>query len=188
MALIKMLSIPIQDRINACDYILSQTDIDTKEGKSLDHVGSVLGINRPYAQVPDEHLFTLYDEDKIPLDDELYTCMGEEGEPELGGYLVDEDGLDTGDGAMMSDENYRVLLKQKAALICAKMTDIALYEYMLVYGASSDVDSSNTLHVKIQPENDSDLTQWERWYVQNKGFKPAGVRIELQDLNGALDL
>lgn len=188
LGVIKMLSVPIQDRINVCDYILGQTDIDTKEGVALDQVGTKIGTRRPLAQEPENHLFTLFDEDDLELDDIDYMCMGEEGEPELGGFFVDENGLDTDDGVMMDDAGYRVLLKQKAALFRSKMTDINLYKYMLVYGAPSHIDSESLLHVKIQPESDGDLTQWERWYIRNKGFKPVGVRVELQNMNGALTI
>jgi hypothetical protein len=187
-SLIHMLSVPIQDRVDVANFILGMTDIDTREGVFLDQVGSKTGVKRPLKQVPDDHLFTLYDEDEIGDEWDEYTCFGEEGEDEIGGYMVDENGLDTGDGQLMNDPDYRILLNQKAETFRSQMTDENLIKYLLVYGAPSDIEEENTLKVVITPENDGDLSQWERWYILNRGYKPAGIRIQLNNTTGAAPL
>jgi hypothetical protein len=187
-ALLKMLCVPIQDRVDVYEYILSMRNIDEKEGRSLDHVGSKIGVRRPLEQEPVEHLFTLYDEWETGDWFDEYTGFGEDDEPELGGFLVDEDGLDTGDGEYMNDADYRVLLKQKAASFRSKMTDENLVAYFLVFGAPVTLDESETLVVNVTPENAGDLTQWERWYIQNKGFKPAGIRVKIDETVGEISL
>lgn len=187
LALLHMLSVPKQDIVNVCEYLLSMPDIETKVGVHLDHVGSKIGVLRPLAQVPDDHLFTLYDADEIGVLWDEYTGFGEEGE-DIGGYMVDEDGLDTGDRERMSDSDYRVLLKQKAEAFRSLMTDEALYAYFLVFSAPVSIDEEDILTVKIIPENDSDLSQWERWYIEHNGFKPAGIKMEITNITGALPL
>lgn len=188
LALLRMLSVPKQDIVNVCEYLLAMPDIDSKVGVHLDHVGSKIGVKRPLAQVPDDHLFTLYDEDESPALWDEHTGFGEEGEPELGGYMADENGLDTGDGTYMDDYDYRILLKQKAATFRDLMNDDNLYQYFLVFGAPVSISDGDVLTVKITPENDGDLSQWERWYIKNQGFKPAGIRVELDTLTGALPI
>lgn len=184
-ALVRAISVPIQDRVNVYEYILSMRTIDEKVGVFLDQVGSKIGVKRPPAQVDERFLFTLYDEDEAGENFDEYTGFSEEDEPELGGYLIDENGLDTGDGELMSDADYRVLLKQKAALIRSKMTEENLIEYFLVFGCPIAIDDSNNLVVHITPNNDADLSQWERWYIENHGFKPAGIRVEMDTTVGA---
>ena len=188
LALFKMLAVPIQDRVNVAEYLLSMPDIDTKTGAHLDQVGTKINVRRPLAQVREDHLFTLYDEDESGDYWDDYTTFSEEDEPQLGGYMVDENGLDTGDGTYMSDADYRVLLKQKAKLLREKMTDKNLIEYFLVFGAPIDIDETGLLTVGVIPNNGSDLAQWERWYIENKGFKPAGIRVYIDPTVGATPL
>lgn len=188
IALLKMLSVPKQDIVDVCEYLLSMPDIDTKEGVHLDQVGSKIGVRRPMAQVPDDELFTLYDDDEIaPLAWES-TGFAEEGETGVGGYFVDDDGLDTGDGAQMSDSDYRVLLKQKAEAFRALMTDDSLYAYFLVFSAPVSIDEDDILTVTVTPENDGDLSQWERFYIEKNGFKPAGIRMIINHTTGELPI
>lgn len=190
LALLNMMSVPKQDIVNVCEYLLSMPDIDTKEGVHLDHIGSKIGVRRPLAQVPDDHLFTLYNADEIvPMWGECeYTGFAEEGEAGIGGYLVDEDGLDTGDGTVMDDYNYKILLKQKAETFRQLMNDVNLYKYFLVFGAPVSIDEEDILTVSITPENDGDLSQWERWYIEHNGFKPAGIKVIINQTTGAFPL
>ena len=187
LALLKMLSVPIQDRVNVAAYLRGQIDIDTKEGVMLEQVGSKIGVKKPLAQVAESNLFTLYDDFEADEDWNDSTGFGEEGEDELGGFFVDEDGLDVGDNSTMSDTDYRVLLKQKAALFRSIMNDENLYAYMLVFGAPS-VITEGVLTVDVVPNNDGDLRQWERWYIENKGFKPAGIKLNIEHVTGELSL
>lgn len=187
LALFKMLSVPIQDRVDVYEYLLSMTSIDDKTGTLLDQIGSKIGVKRPPEQVREDHIFTLYDDNEVGDWWDDYTGFSEEDEPELGGYFIDENGLDTGDGQYMNDADYRVLLKQKAAIIRAKMTDDKLIEYFLIFGAPVEIDEG-VLVVKAIPNNGADLTTWERWYIENRGFKPAGIRVYIDDTIGATPL
>ena len=89
------------------------------------------------------------------------------------------------DNSLMPDDEYRVLLKQKAEMFRSQMTDFNLIKYFLIYGAPVTIDEEDILTVVVTPDNDGDLTQWERWYILNKGFKPAGIKVKITHTTGA---
>lgn len=185
---VTVLADPIQDTLDCCEYIIGQDSIDNSDGQELDYIGTILKTPRPAKLIPQNELFTLYDE-KDTGDFDYKTGFADDDDPVVGGYLSSDTGLMDGTEARMIDADYRILLKQKSKLLRRKMTHENLYNYLLEFDARCVLNDGGTLTVEIEPINDADLTDWERWYILNKGFKPAGVKVEIQDrLNGALPL
>lgn len=56
-ALIEILSDPLQDAFDVCDFILDHSSIDDAEGEQLDQLGERIGVERPPAQ--ETKIFTL---------------------------------------------------------------------------------------------------------------------------------
>lgn len=181
LALIEQISVPMQDTFDVVEWIINNSAIDTAEGEQLDFIGELIGSPRPPLQ--ETNLFTLVAQGEFEDRDNCFGFRDDtDSDVTTGGYLPGVNGLvDQSDqDAQYSDEDYRVLILRKAASFRSKMTRLNLFNYVLGYGARVAIDD-DTDHVVIMDPSDQDaLTQFERWHILNRGFKPAGTRVEFE--------
>jgi len=173
--IMEIIADPMQDTVDALCWMDERDGFNEWIGFELDWAGSILGIPRPLAQVPLDHLFTIIDEGE---EGDERTGFADENDPVIGGNLADENGLPSIDepGSLMDDEGYRRLLKQKAAALRKRMLRQTLFEYLLAFGSQCLIDDDTPKVVEMDPINYYDLSHWEKWYVLNKGFKPAATK------------
>jgi hypothetical protein len=178
LQVITAFSEPIQDTLDVLDYIETNLDIDVADGTMLDKLGSILGVKRPPRQ--ETRIFTL-----CKLGEVLPPWQGfaDTSDPSVtvGGYLTTTRGLvDQSDpDAMMADKDFRYLIRQKAKALRRLMTYDNLASYMVAFGHRAKIDDSGDLVVVIDPFDAPD--EWTRWYIENRGFSPVGIKIVLQD-------
>lgn len=180
LGLIDLLSSPLQDTADVLSYILSHQSIDDADGELLDFRGELIGVVRPPAQVPTSNL--------------LYLCLPEDVATDLdglrslapvdlstGGIMSGPDGvLSVSDpGSYMSDSDYRVLIKAKAATFRLKATRENVYTSLLAFGVRCKIIES-TREMEIEPHAYDILNYWVRNYMTTKGFKPAGIRVKMK--------
>lgn len=177
LGLVEILSDPLQDTVDVCDYILNHLSIDTAEGEILDFLGELIGVTRPRAQEDPNNIFTMC---SLGETDDLDGSTGfYNPDDETGGYITSYYGIpDQSDAsAMMSDVNFRFLIRQKAACYRKRMTLRNLFNYLIAFGARCAIDDDTSMTVKIDPTNFYDFDDWTKWYISNKGFKPAGISV-----------
>jgi hypothetical protein len=172
--LIETLSDPMQDSSDVADFILGSLNIDDAEGEQLDYLGERIGVSRPPAQ--ETRIFRM-------------VRLGEVGDPDEGfsddenpgGYMTTLEGLESisAPGTDMSDEDYRFLIRQKAASYRKKATREILFSYLLAFGARCKIDDDTDLKIDIDQDRYDDLDNWARNYIETRGFKPAGIAIKI---------
>jgi hypothetical protein len=174
LKLLTTISDPLQDTVDAIDFLLGALGIDDREGQQLDYLGSRLGVGRPDEQEPPEHLFTLIDVGDVGTD---WNNLSDENYPSEGGYLADENGLGLVDNPSqkMDDAGYRRLLKQKAASFRRVATRENLFLYLIDFGSRCLINDDEIMDIEFDPVDYYSLSEFEKWYVLNKGFKPAGI-------------
>ena len=182
VALITIIADPLQDTVDVLDFINSTEGIDDSGGEGLDFIGGLIGVTRPLEQEPLNHLFTLF-EAGYSGDESNLMGFGDEDDPIVGGYLAGEEGLELvdGDGQLMGDIGYRRLLHQKASAFRTVATRLNLFNYLLTFGSRCLIDDDDTMDIVFDPINYYDLSQWEKWYAINKGFKPAGISTSFRE-------
>jgi hypothetical protein len=182
--LLEIIAAPIQDTIDAVEFILTHLSIDDAEGEQLDLVGGLIGVKRPLKQEDPENLFTLCREGEFDDPDNSTGFCDESDSVVTGGYLTTEEGLAsiTDPGATMPDADYRRLIRQRAASYRKKMTVENLFTYLLAFGARCAIDDDETYLTQIDPVRYYDLDEWEKWYVVNKGFSPAGLKVRFEEM------
>lgn len=177
VALFEILADPLQDLSDVADYILAHLSIDTAEEHVLDMLGEIIGVERPAAQEPD--IFTLRRFGEVcDLDNFTGFKNTADATVETGGYMGTHSGLAlvSDPDAKMSDEDFRFLLRQKAASFRTKFTRENAFLYLLAFGSRCNIDDDEVLHVIFDPIGDyHDLNSWEKWYVIEKGMSPGGV-------------
>ena len=182
VALFEILADPLQDLSDAADYILAHMSIDTSEGHALDMLGEIIGVTRPALQEPD--IFTLRQPGEV-VDPDNHTGFGCDDDPTVstGGYLGTCAGLAlvSDPDAKMSDEDFRFLIRQKAASFRTKFTRENAFLYLLAFGSRCIIDDDTVLEVIFDPVNYQDLSAWEKWYILEKGMKPGGVYTDFLD-------
>ena len=116
------------------------------------------------------------------MDPENLYGLGDPTDPLVGGYIQIPRGLaDQSDpDAVYSNADYRVLIKRKAASYRVKMTREVIFSYLIGYGARCKINDDDPRQVVIDPYDQSALTQFERWHVLNRGFKPAGISVDFE--------
>ena len=180
LGLIEILSDPLQDQVDVSEYILDHLSIDTAEGEALEFLGELIGVKRPPAQ--ETRLFTLF---RLGEASDIYNDHGfaDDSDPTvtLGGYFVTYKGLPALDGSQMSDVEYRKMIRQKAATYRKDMTRRNLFTYLKEFGARCKTDDETTMDVTVDPYRYDDFDQYQRWYAENKGFKPAGIGVHIRD-------
>lgn len=175
-AMVEILSDALQDTVDACDYILDHSSIDTAEGELLEYLGEKIGVRRPRAQ--ETKIFTL-----CRLGEVQHPDMGFSDDENPGGYLTTQEGLEdqSDPDSVMTNVDYRYLIKQKAASYRKKMTREILFEYLIAFGCQCKIEDEETLSVWIDPVRYSDFDQWTRNYIETRGFKPAGISVRFRD-------
>lgn len=134
---IEVLAGPMDDTWTAIQYYLDNTDIDDCTGELLDFRGWTIGVRRPPLQ--ETNVFTLTDADTmIDYDNKHGFYNSNDG---TGGYMTSEDGLaNVADPSLtMADDDYRILIKTKAASFRKRATPENLYSYFLAYEARCDI-------------------------------------------------
>ena len=183
VAIFEIIADPMQDLNDVADYILAHLSIDDSEGLALDMLGELIGVNRPPMQEP--NIFTLRRMGEI-VDLDNDTGFGCDDDPLLstGGYLGTCEGLAlvSDPDAEMSDEDFRFLLRQKAASFRSKFTRENIYNYLIAFGSRCVIDDDTTLDAEYDPVTYYALGAWEKWYVLTKGFKPGGVGTDFRDM------
>lgn len=180
LGLVEILSDPLQDTIDVCDYILGHLSIDDAEGEQLDFLGELIGVYRVAAQEDSNNIFTMCSLGEV---DTFANSTGfyndDPDDPPTGGYMVSINGLSsiTEPRSMMSDNEFRFLIRQKAASYRKNMTRVNLFNYLLAFGSRCLIDDESMI-VSIDPIAWNDLNEWQKWCVLNKGFKPAGIKTE----------
>ena len=176
LALIEILSDPLQDTDNVLTYISENFSIDDAEGEQLDFIGELIGVIRPPLQ--ETRIFTLCRKGEIQEPDK-----GFYDDENPGGYLVTMEGLKDQDDptAEFSDADFRKLIRQKAATYRKKATIENLFNYLLDFGARCKLDdTTDDYQIWIDPVRYDDYNAWQRNYIENRGFKPAVVSINFK--------
>lgn len=171
---------PMDDTFAAMEEYLANTDLDDREGVLLDWVGWFIGVRRPSAQEPDENLLWLCPLDALDIAPEtrgLSTLNKTEGGYMTGfGGIISQSSPDT----YMDDDDYRELIKTKAATYRRKATQDNLFTYLKAFGMRVDF-SEDTCDVTFTPESFDSAPYWKRDYTTNKGFRPAGIKIHFAE-------
>ena len=183
VALIEILSDPLQDSVDVCNFILAHRSIDDAEGEQLEFIGDLIGVTRPLAQEDPNNIFTLC---SISETDDLDGSTGffdDTDTVETGGYLTSYYGIpDQSDPtAQMSDADFRYFIRQKAASLRRKMTMANLFNYLIAFGGRCKIDDDTDMTVVVEPVSYYDFDDWTKWYIENKGFKPAGISVDLEE-------
>ncbi len=183
VALFEIIADPMQDLSDVADYILAHLSIDDSEGLALDMLGELIGVNRPPMQEP--NIFTLRRPGDTS-DPDNDTGFGNDDDPALstGGYLGTCQGLAlvSDPDAEMADEDYRFLLRQKAASFRSKFTRENIYLYLIEFGSRCVIDDDTVLDVEYDPVTYYDLNAFQKFYVLSRGFKPGGVSTDFRDM------
>ncbi len=180
-ALIDILSDPAQDLFDACDFLLAHHSVDTAEGEQLDFIGELIGIRRPLQQ--ETRLLQLYRFGELPDPENLHGLADDsDATVTTGGYMGTYEGLvlQPDPEAQETDTNYRYLIKQKGTTYRKRMTASNLETYLEAFGARCILDESTTGVIEIDPLRWNDLTDWDRYYIIYKGFRPAGLEVRFR--------
>jgi hypothetical protein len=176
--LLEILAVPLQDSVDVMEFIRTHDSIDEAEGEQLDMRGESIGVTRPRLQ--EYRIFTLFgagDTSDLDNDHGFYDPL--DG---TGGYLQTEKGLpDQSDpDTYMNDSDYREIIRQKASSLRSKMTRLNMFNYLLAFGARCLIDDDTTYEAVIDPIEHDDYSEWQRYYIVNHGFKPAGIKVLME--------
>lgn len=183
VALIEILSDPLQDTVDVCDFILAHNSIDDAEGEQLDFLGELIGVTRPRAQEDPDNIFTMCSLGETGDSDNSQGFYDDTDSVITGGYMTSYEGIpDQSDPtAQMSDADFRYLIRQKAAAFRKKMTRRNLFNYLIAFGGRCKIDDDTGQTVTIDPTAYYQFDDWTKWYIENKGFKPAGISVDIQE-------
>lgn len=181
-ALLEILCDPVQTQADLLDYLDTQTNVDTAEGVHLDIIGARIGCTRPSAQEAND--FRICDFADLP-GDATHHGLNEFGDPPtVGGWLVSYNvGLEsqTDPGAMMGDDDYRILIMAKGAAYLRRATTTNWWIFLNELNADCFVDTVAGAVLQISPKVQGSVDHWIRGYALSHGFKPAGVAISFND-------
>ena len=178
LKVLEILSTPIQDTNDAIDYFLNHLNIDDAEGPLLNSMASWIGVIKPPAQ--EEDILWLCRDEEVADDPDNRFGLATDALTE-GGYLTGDDGcLSKSDpGSYISDEDFRLYIRAKAAAFREKATREILYNYILQFGFRCKLIESMRA-VEIEPSNYDDLDYFMRYFILNRGFRPAGISISIK--------
>lgn len=172
----EVLSTVLQETVDAMAFLLANWSIDDSEGDQLDKIASWVGLTRPPAQEP--NIFTLESEgETYDIDNDYGFCDDSDPTVTTGGYLTSTNGFPAVDGSDMSDADFRELIRQRAESYRRFMTRENLFSYLLAFGSRCIIDDDTLKEVEIDPVTYYDLDEWQKNYVETRGFKPAGIRV-----------
>jgi hypothetical protein len=184
-SLLDVISSPFQDTINACQYILDNTDIYTAEGDILDIYGEMIGVYRPKAQ--EQKVFILESLYDTPYDYDNDHGFYDSNDS-TGGYFSGITGTPSIDGSEMSDEDYLDLILTKASTFRKRATKENMFSYLLRFGARCIIENDDKLSFEIEQLTYDDFDHWQRNYVLTEGFDPGGINISIKDNTEATEL
>lgn len=178
LKVLEILATPIQDTNDAIDYILDHLSIDDAEGPLLDAMGSWIGVARPRAQ--EEDVFWLCRDEDVADDPDNHHGLATDALTE-GGYLTGDDGCPSKSdpGAYVSDAEYRLYIRAKAATFRKKATREILHNYFLQFGVRSRI-TEGTRTVEIEPSSYNDVDYSIRYHLTNRGYRPAGIAFSIK--------
>ena len=183
VALIEILSDPLQDTLDVAEFISTHRSIDDSEGEQLDFLGELIGVKRPLQQEDPDNIFTMCE---LGEDDDLDGSTGffdDTDTVELGGYMTSYTGipLQSDPTTEMIDADFRYLIRQKASSFRSQMTRRNLFNYLLAFGGRCKIDDDTDMTVVIDPVSYYDFDDFTKWYIENKGFKPAGISVDIEE-------
>ncbi|MCP4712593.1 MAG: DUF2612 domain-containing protein [Planctomycetes bacterium] len=183
IGLIEILSDPLQDTVDACDFILANKSIDDSEGEQLDFIGELIGVYRPLQQEDPSNIFTMCSLGEADDLDGSTGFFDDTDTVEIGGYMTSYVGIpDQSDPtAEMEDAPFRILIKQKASSYRKKPTRLNLFNYLIAFGSRCKIDDDTAHTIVFDPVSYYDLNDLYKWYVENKGFKPAGISVDIEE-------
>lgn len=180
--LLEILSGPMQDTIDVCEFILDYTDLDDCTGEKLDMWGNLIGMRRPKAQHTDSEVFRMCELGEAGDTDGKTGFYDDTDTVVVGGYFTSLTGIPDQDDPtlLLGDDDYRYMIKQKAKSLRTQMTHTNLFNYLLAFGSRHKVSKANALMVEMQPVDFYGvhaLSDYFRHYVREKGLRPAGVGV-----------
>lgn len=167
--------------------LMQKRDIDTAEGAQLDIIGEIVGQPRSLSKA-DLFPFFGFDEDFSA------ETFGTLADPEVGGLWYSL-GQPTGGNVILSDDNYRLMIKSKIVKNRSAATpEDFLYFCSFVFGAGSvEIEELSAL-VKVYFQRD--LSKFEKYLLQYTDkvgeyrspfmLKTIGVSMEYYDKYGEL--
>lgn len=178
LGIMEILSDPAQDTRDVLDWLLSGLSIDTAEGELLDFLGELIGVDRPPAQ--EEDILWLCGDWETADDPDNHYGLAPDTLDE-GGYLTGDDGLPSksAPGTYMSDADFRDLIRSKGTSYRQKATRETVYEYLVDLGTRCKILETDKF-VEFEPSSYADLNYWLRNYIENRGFRPAGIQIQIK--------
>jgi hypothetical protein len=179
LKVLEIIAVPFQDTIDAVEYLQTQNDVTVAEGVHLDAIGELIGVERPLEQEPND--FRFIDIGDLPGDPTHHGFCDIDGDP-TGGYLVSSyNGLAsvTNPGELMSDADYLELILFKISNFRQRATEARIYLSLVLYGVTCDVETITNGVIDITPQTPGEMTYYQRWYLLNKGFRPAGIKINV---------
>lgn len=177
LGVLEILSAPIQDTSDAVDSFLDQIGIDESEGSLLDAIASWIGVRRPPAQ--ETRLFWMCRDEDVASDPGNEHGFAPD-ELTAGGYLSGDDGClsKSEPGSYMDDDNFREYVRAKASTFRRKATPDVVFEYLLRFGVRARLEEGDRL-LEIFPWSYGDLSLSVKSYIENSGFRPLGVTVEI---------
>lgn len=179
LGVMEILSDPTQDTRDVLDWLLSGLSIDTAEGELLDFLGELIGVDRPPAQ--EENILWLCGDWETPGDPDNRYGLATDALTE-GGYLTRDDGLPSksAPGTYMSDTDFRALIRSRGRTFRQKATRENVYEWLVELGVRAKILESDKF-VEYEPSSYNDLNYWLRNYIETRGFRPAGIQIQVKN-------
>lgn len=166
----------VEDSNDILDDLLSSRDIDTATGVWLDILGDIVGVERPYKELSADYIFTFKENPADPDDPDK--AFYDSGPPVTGGYYQSYEGLRDPAGGLITDAEYRKLVKAKAIgnHVGGTIEDITRF-ILDGYSVSSHV--TEDIPGEIEIELVSALSQGERRAVERNAPRAAGVNLSI---------
>jgi hypothetical protein len=166
----------LEDTNSILDDLLNKRALDTATGVWLDILGVIVGVERPYKEVSASNIFTFKDNAGDPDDpDKAFYDPG--GGPS-GGYYQSHEGLRDPSGDLITDTEYRKVVKAKAIgnHVIGNIEDITRF-INEGFGPLSHVTEPDAGEIEV--ELVTALTQGERRMVERYAPKAGGVNITI---------
>ena len=168
-ALVNALSVGLRGLDEVYRDLLLRRWIDTAEGETLDIIGRIVGIDRPFAEIDPDEVFT--------FDNPSGTGLGFSGadRPDVGGIFI---GLGFFGTALIDDIRFRVLIRAQIIRNTTRGTidDIVEYTQFLFGGNATVIESVGFVDVTI----DRPLTRFEARILDETIPVAAGVGLRIR--------
>ena len=168
-ALVNALSVGLRDLDEVYHDLLLRRWIDTAEGETLDIIGRIVGIDRPFAEIDPDEVFT--------FDNPSGTGLGFSGvdRPDVGGIFI---GLGFFGADLIDDIRFRVLIRAQIIRNTTRATidDIVEYTQFLFGGNATVIESVGFVDVTI----DRPLTRFEARILDETIPVAAGIGLRIR--------